>query len=157
MNEYQFFKKVEIELDELIKRIERNENNEKDLFWENKKHKNEEKCRDALVNLWKSNDNFIRESLIENFRTDIEVVEKKRNWKVRIECKLDKNPKLLKSLNEQLINKYLNNREAKYGIYLVFYFGNKNESKEELEKKLKQQIPPKWKDKVSVKLLNLKK
>jgi hypothetical protein len=56
-----------------------------------------------------------------------------------------------------LINKYLNNREANYGIYLVFYFGNRNESKDELEENLKQKIPPKWKNKVSVKLLDLRR
>ena len=155
INEYQFFKKIEIELDDLIKQIERNENNEKHQFWNGNEHKKEEECRDTLINIWKPSDNFSREAQIEKYKVDIEIIEKQHNWKVRIECKVDKNKKLLESLKEQLINKYLNNRETNYGIYLVFCFENKNINK--LKEKLEKQIPSKWKEKVLVKLIDLKK
>lgn len=161
INEYQFFKKVEIELDYLIKRIERNETQEKDMFWEvqndTERHILEEDSRNRLINLWKSNDLFTREALIEKYRADIEITEKKHNWKVRIECKLDKNPHLISSVKKQLIEKYLENREANYGIYLIFYFGDNKKEIKELKKEIEAQIPATWKEKVVVKLIDLRR
>ncbi len=160
LSEKDFFELVLLDLNDLKKRIEENENNEKKMFWKDeyqRKHKKEEVCRDALVNLWTSSPyGKNREVNIADNRTDIEVFHKLKNWKVRIECKVDKNQDLFKAVKKQLIEKYLENRAANYGIYLVFYFGESKESIKDLESKIKKNIPSSWLDKVEVRFIDLR-
>ena len=122
----------------------------------NRRLKKREDCRDVLVNMWTSDFYCVRrEGFIGNNRTDIEVFHKLENWKVRIECKVDENQSLFKAVREQLIKKYLENKAANYGIYLVFYFGERKKSIDSLKSKIESNIPTNWKDKIKDKFINL--
>ncbi len=157
LDEKDFFEFVSIEIDNLIDRIESNETNEKNSFWDKDKHKSENKCRDAFCNLLTRPDflTLTREPLIGNRKADIEVFHKTKNWKIRIECKLDKSNKLFTAIKTQLIEKYLKNKSTNYGIYLIFYFGDRKKSIEEILSKVNNNIPAKWKNRIKVKILNL--
>jgi len=159
LDEKDFFEYVSLKIDELIKRIEANEDNEKNLFYNENKPRDENQCRDAFVNLFKDTNFYLvdREQNIENYRVDFEVLFKTRDWKVRVECKKDKHSELFKSIKTQLIENYLKNKLAHYGIYLIFYFGDRKKSIEYIKKEVEKNIPNEWKDKVKVKIINLRK
>ncbi len=164
LNERDFFRYVILKIDSLIKKIEANENNQKDFFWNGNKTKIENECRDAFINLLDvGKENFlIREEEIGNNRADFTIFSKIKDWKVRIECKKDKHRELFKAVKTQLIDKYLKNKSTYFGIYLVFYFEEKKRNsifytKEEIKEEIEKQIPVEWEDKVKVKIIDLKK
>jgi len=159
LDEKDFFEYVSLKIDELIKRIEANEDNEKDLFWDGNEPKNENKCRDAFVNLFE-NTNFYfinREEYIGNNRADFAVSSKINEWKVRIECKKDKHPELFNAVQPQLIDKYLKDKSTQYGIYLIFYFGDGKKSINYIKEKTEENIPIEWKYKIKIKIIDLRK
>jgi len=162
MNEYDFFNFIIDEINELKNRIEMNEDNEKNLFYDDGSHKQEEDCRDIFVNLLsKTSYVIIREEHIEKNRIDFACYDKLKDYKVRVECKNDGYANSVKKLAlrvyEQLIKKYLENKSTRYGVYLVFYFGDSNKSIEELDNEIKQKVPKNWKDNIEVVIIDLKK
>ena len=163
MNEYDFFNFIIDEINELKNRIEMNEDNEKNLFYNNDAtHKKEEDCRDAVVNLLdKTKYVIIREKCIGDNRTDFECYDKSKDYKVRVECKNDgyanSVKKLASGVHEQLIKKYLKNKSTEYGIYLIFYFKDSNKNIKELYTEIRKNIPKEWEDKVEVIILDLRK
>jgi len=159
LTERDFFRYISLKMDNLIEKIEANEDNQKDLFFDGENPKDENKCRDAFVNLL--NKDFVysihREVYISNDRVDFEVNSKFNDWKVRVECKKDKHSEIFKAVKNQLIENYLENKLVNYGIYLVFYFGDRKKSIEYIKEKIIKNIPIEWKDKVEVKIIDLRK
>lgn len=158
LDEKDFFILIINEINNLKDRIEKNENNEKNFFFKNSnEHKKEEDCRDAFVNLLQdSTYGIIREQEIGNNRVDFECFDKVYEYKVRVECKNDGHGKLAEKVKTQLIEKYLKDKSTKYGIYLVFYFGDSKKSIEYLKEKIGEQIPNEWKDNVEVIIVDLR-
>jgi len=159
LDERDFFEYVSLKMDELIQEIEANENNEKDFFRDGNEPKNENKCRDVFVNLFKDTKFYLidREQNIENNRVDFEVAFKTKDWRVRVECKKDKHSELFKAVKTQLIDNYLKNKLTHFGIYLVFYFEDRKKSIDYIKEKIEENLPIEWKDKVKVKIIDLRK
>ena len=158
LDEKDFFEYVSLKMDELIKKIEANEDNEKDLFWDGNKPKDENRCRDVFVNLFKDTKFYFinREQNIENNRVDFETYHKTKEWKIRTECKKDIHSKLFDAVKTQLIDQYLKNKFTQYGIYLVFYFGDRKKSINYIKDKIEEKIPIEWKDNIKVKIIDLR-
>jgi len=158
LSERDFFRYVILKMDSLIEKIEANENNQKDFFWNSDRSKNENECRDAFVNLLNvGEENFIiREEEIGNDRADFTIFSKIKDWKIRIECKKDKHRELFNAIRTQLIDKYLF-QKLNYGMYLVFYFGDRKKTISYIKDKIEKNIPIEWKDKVKVKIIDLRK
>jgi len=159
LTERDFFRYILLKMDNLIKKIEANEDNQKDLFFDGENPKDENKCRDAFVNLLNRNDEYliIREEYIGNDRADFAINSKFDDWKIRVECKKDKHSELFTAVKNQLIASYLENKLVNYGIYLAFYFGDRKKSIEYIKEKIIKNIPIEWKDKVDVKIIDLRK
>ncbi len=159
LDERDFFEYVSLKMDELIKEIEANEDNEKNLFWNEDKSKNENDCRDIFVRNFKDTNFYVidREKNIGDDRVDFTVSSKINEWKIRIECKKDKHPELFKAVKTQLIDKYLKNKSTYFGIYLVFYFEDRKKTISYIKEKIEEDIPIEWKDKIKVKIIDLRK
>jgi len=157
LNDKDFFEYVSLKMDNLIQEIEANEDNQIKMFWDLDKPKNENDCRDVFVNLFKNTDFYIvdREHHIGDNRVDFEIESKIHNWKLRVECKKDSNRELYTNIQTQLIGKYLEKKLVNFGIYLIFNFGKK--SKKYIKSEIERNLPPEWKNKIKIKILNLQK
>ena len=159
LTEKDFFRYISLKMNSLIERIEANENNQKDLFWDGDNPKNENKCRDAFVNLLNKEDKYliIREEYIGNNRADFTINSKFNEWKIRVECKKDNHTELFNAIETQLIGQYLHKKLANYGIYLVFYFGERKKTIDYIKNKILENVPIEWKDNVKIKIIDLRK
>jgi len=157
LDDNDFFQDIILKLQTIKDEIEANRNNEKKLFYnDNKKPKNEEYCRDVI--LQKLNDKYstyiesTKEKHEADNRVDINIKYKKNlDYEVQIECKKDNNQDLDKGIQNQLIDKYLH-KNVKYGIYLIFYFGNKKDKTKMLQK---LQIPKNYNNKIEIITIDL--
>lgn len=153
-----FFDEVCFMLENLKQNIEDNRDNEKNMFYnEDKKSKNENNIRDIIVARLndRMSENFgkIREKFEGNNRCDINIFHKTKYYEVQVECKKDANKEIINGVNTQLIKKYLSSK-VKFGIYLVFYFGEINKSLEDLKKEIKNNIYEEYKNNIKVICIN---
>lgn len=128
LSQEDFFIDVCCRLNELKKTIEDNRDNDKNAFYnQNGSQKNEESCRDIM--LQRLNDRYgndlevMKERYEANNRVDINVRYKTDDFEVQIECKKDNNRELYTGIKSQLIDKYFSSN-IQYGIYLIFNFRN---------------------------------
>lgn len=128
LSQEDFFIDVCCRLNELKKTIEDNRDNDKNAFYnQNGSQKNEESCRDIM--LQRLNDRYgndlevTKERYEANNRVDINVRYKTDDFEVQIECKKDNNRELYTGIKSQLIDKYFSSN-IQYGIYLIFNFRN---------------------------------
>lgn len=160
----EFFEDVSRKIEELTKEIAANRDNEKDAFYSvvngKYKPKKEEACRDIVV--WRLNDKYgldwfiTRERYESDNRVDINIKYKSdERYEVQIECKKDNNKELYSGIKNQLIDKYLQDK-VEYGIYLIFYFGDKMDN-DTMIKKLEGKIPDDYKHRIKVIYLDLKR
>ncbi len=123
-----FFEEFCLRLLDIKIAIEDNRDNERELFYVNGKAKTENECRDVIVQKLKDKYQDIivsREQQEANNRADINIKYKKNNnFEIQIECKRDDNSEIYTGIKEQLIDKYFATHVS-YGIYLIFYFGEK--------------------------------
>ncbi|PHS32266.1 MAG: hypothetical protein COA92_07095 [Sulfurovum sp.] len=156
-----FFSDITIKLTTLKQEIEGNRNNEKNQFYnEDGSSKNEESCRDAI--LQKLNDKYgydiesSKEKHEADNRVDINIRYKANlDYEVQIECKKDKNRDLYKGIKNQLIDKYLSSK-VEFGIYLIFYFGDKA-NKDDMLVKIKKSVPDDYKGNIKIICIDLVK
>ncbi|MCK5268788.1 MAG: hypothetical protein KAR07_11480, partial [Spirochaetes bacterium] len=133
-----FFKEIYSRIEDLRREIEDNRNNDKNTFYnEDGKSKNEYDCRDVIVQRLKDKYDeelcLTREKYEADKRADINIKYKKNHkFEVQVECKKDANVTIKKGISAQLIPDYLSNA-VQYGIYLIFYFGDKKDKYKLLE------------------------
>lgn len=164
ISEKDFFEDVCIRLNKLASRIHDSRDEEKDKFYNLKVPKDENACRNILLNdlklLYEKEWILTREKYEANDkRVDINIKYKNNNkYEVQIECKKDKNPDLLNGIQKQLIDQYLyESSSVQYGIYFIFYFGEVKRTPAELLEELKSKISSGYKDKIEIILLDLRK
>lgn len=147
-------------LESLKLSIQDESDNDKNAFYSGIKPKNENDCRDIIVQRLKGKYEY---DLIIN-REQAEGINKadicfmwRTNHKfiVQVECKLDNHPKLYENICDQLIKKYLN-ENVLYGIYLVFYFGRNRSSPETLINSLSAKIPNSKRDFIKIIIIDLR-
>jgi hypothetical protein len=118
----------------------------------------ENECRDAIVQKLKDKYEDIivsREQQEANNRADINIKYKKdTNLEIQIECKRDDNSEIYIGIKEQLIDKYFAT-QVNYGIYLIFYFGDKKDMQKMIEK-IKENISLEYENSVKIVLIDLK-
>ena len=139
-----------------IKIADNRDNDKKPFFKDNGLSKNENDCRDLLV--IRLNDKYgkdwalpNREHQEGNNRADINIKYKANtSFEVQVECKKHSNKDLYDGIQNQLIDKYMGENSPRYGIYLVFYFADKEKDKATMTQKLKKEIPAEYNDRVSV-------
>lgn len=169
-----------VHLRDIAKKIRHDNTNDYRQYWsygENSskldKTKPENDCRDALLSdlkerLGKLNINAEREgNYADDKRADIKILFGGTNgFNIPIEIKKDNHDDLWRSIHEQLIAKYIRDPGTDgYGIYLVFWFGErKNEKKirpspdggkqprsaQELENRLRQTLSPEESHRIQV-------
>lgn len=151
-----FFEEIYLDLNKIKDVIEANEDNEKNFFYDKKDKslipKIENDCRDMLCAFLKRYDEkylIVREFNKANNRIDLHIKYKKElAFEAQIECKKDDNKKSLYSgIEDQLIKKYFA-KNKNFGIYLIFYFGNKD--KKEMLENLQKSIPYEYKEKIKI-------
>ncbi|WP_373069678.1 NACHT domain-containing NTPase [Sulfurimonas sp.] len=163
VSEKDFFEDVCIKLNDLVNTIQMNRDNEKDKFYNVTQPKDEESCRDILLNdLKKYNNELVltREKYEKaNKRVDLNIKYKNNDrFEVQVECKKDKNQELLAGIEEQLIKQYLyESSNIQYGIYFIFYFAEIKQTPKQLLEELKNKIPSNYKNKIEIILLDLRK
>lgn len=154
-----FFEEVCFRLLDIKIAIEDNRDNELELFYVKDKPKTENECRDAIVQKLKDRYEDIivsREQQEANNRADINIKYKKdTNLEIQIECKRDDNNEIYIGIKEQLINKYFATH-VNYGIYLIFYFGDKKDMTKMIDK-IKAEIPPEYENNIEILILDLSK
>lgn len=154
-----FFTDLCIKLDNIKQEVEDNIYNEKKLFFDSDgKAKNEEYCRDVI--LQKLNDKYgydsdnTKEKHKADNRADINIRYKANlEFEVQVECKKDSNNGLYTGIPDQLITKYLSSK-VEFGIYLIFYFGYKT-NKEKMLAKINASIPNTYENRISVTCIDL--
>lgn len=157
-----FFEDVCIRLNNLATRIKDSRDNQKDKFYNIEVSKDENSCRDILLNdlklLYENEWLLTREAYEANDkRVDINIKYKNNNdYEVQIECKKDKNKDLSTGIQTQLINHYFSSN-VQYGIYLVFYFGESKKTAEQILKELEKNIPEKYVNNIKIILIDLQK
>lgn len=160
-----FFIEVYHSLEELKNNIEDNRDNELNMFYKSSDGEREEACRDIIFTRLKDRHEkyfeLIKEKHEADNRVDINIKYKKNmKYEIQIECKVDDNKDLYNGINNQLIDKYFSSG-VKYGIYLVFYYGNLNpkgkKDKERMMTRLENEIPLGHKDNIKVICIDLKK
>ncbi len=158
LNEKDFFQDIVLKIKDLKNIIESNRNNEKMSFRDsNKDPRSEELCRDRIVHEFNARYGYdldiSREKLEASNRVDINIKYKvAHNYEVQVECKKDKSQEIYSGLKAQLVNKYLSNKVA-YGIYLIFYFGERE--KDRMIKTIKKNIPENYKENIEVIIIDL--
>lgn len=166
LSEEDFFAEVVLKIEKLKQEIEDNRNNEKKLFYHDVKEgnkvtgktkKTEEDSRDIIRSkLGDKYDNELeltREKYEGDNRVDINIKYKKNQaYEVQVECKRDSNSGLYSGIQDQLIYKYFSSG-IQHGIYLIFYFGDKN--KEMMLKKVMDSIPEGYEEKIKVICIDL--
>ncbi len=157
-----FFKDILIKINSIKREIEDSRINQKNLFYnDDGNSKNEEHCRDVIHQ--KLNDKYgydielIREKYEkDDKRVDINIRYKANSdYEVQVECKKDKNRDLYNGIKNQLIDSYFSSG-VQFGIYLIFYFGDKKD-KEKMLEKVEQSIPSGYHDKIEVVCIDLTK
>jgi len=156
-----FFADICEKLMKLKTEIEDNRNNEKDFFYnQDGSSKREDSCRDVI--LLRLQDKYgydlllTKEKYEANNRADLNIkYAANSNFEIQIECKRDKNPEIYKGIPAQLIEKYFSSG-VQYGIYLIFYFGTK-EDKNAMLDKVNNSIPDDYRNKIEVVCIDLKK
>jgi len=160
-----FFIEVYHSLEELKNNIEDNRDNELNMFYKSSDGEREEACRDIIFTRLKDRHEkyfeLIKEKHEADNRVDINIKYKKNmKYEIQIECKVDDNKDLYNGINNQLIDKYFSSG-VKYGIYLVFYYGDLNpkgkKDKERMMTRLENEIPLCHKDNIKVICIDLKK
>ena len=154
-----FSEDIGIKLNQIKQEIEDNRNNEKNQFYnDDGSSKNEEHCRDVI--LQKLNDKYgydidsTKEKYEADNRVDINIRYKTNlDYEVQVECKKDKNRDLYKGVKNQLIDKYLSSK-VEFGIYLIFYFGEKKD-KEAMLSKIDKSFEEKYKDRIKIICIDL--
>lgn len=156
-----FFEDIGIKLNIVKQEIEDNRNNEKNQFYnDNGSSKNEESCRDVILQKLNDKYGYDIESCKEKYeadnRVDINIKYKaKPSYEVQVECKKDRNRDLYKGIEHQLIAKYFSSG-VEYGIYMIFYFGDKT-NKQDMLDKINKSIPDSYEKKIKVIYLELVK
>lgn len=155
-NDRDFWIDVSEKLQSIKDDVENGEDNQKEIFALT--NGDENKCRDIIVQRWRDRYGRIatatREQHIGDNRVDINIKWKEMDeYTVRVECKVDKHPKLKTAVSEQLITKYLEHTHVNYGVYLVFCF---KKDPDKLQKELQQGIIGKYKNNISVICIDLK-
>jgi len=156
-----FFEDIGIKLNQIKQEMEDNRNNEKNQFYnEDTSSKNEESCRDVI--LQKLNDKYgydiesIKEKYEADNRVDINIKYKSNtSYEVQVECKKDKNRDLYKGIKNQLIDKYFSSGVV-YGIYMIFYFGDKT-NKQEMLDNVEKSTPDGYKENIKIICIDLVK
>ncbi len=158
-----FFTEVYLRLINLKQKIEDDRNNDKLSFYntDTKKAKLEDECRDLIVQrLEDGTENYFvitREHYEANNRADINIKYKNNpSFEVQIECKKDIHPNLFKAIPEQLISKYLSSK-VQYGIYLVFYFGDKEKNRKNMIENIEKSVPSKYDNNIKIVVIDLSK
>ena len=154
-----FSEDISIKLNQIKQEIEDNRNNEKNQFYnDDGSSKNEEHCRDVI--LQKLNDKYgydidsTKEKYEADNRVDINIRYKTNlDYEVQVECKKDKSRDLYKGVKNQLIDKYLSSK-VEFGIYLIFYFGEKKD-KEAMLSKIDESFEEKYKDRIKIICIDL--
>ncbi|PHR56050.1 MAG: hypothetical protein COA44_09285 [Arcobacter sp.] len=164
VSEKDFFEDVCIRLKKLVLRINDSRDEEKDKFYNLNTSKDENACRNILLNdlklLYEHEWLLTREKHEANDkRVDLNIKYKNHDtYEVQIECKKDKNKNLLDGIQKQLINQYLySSSSVQYGIYLIFYFGEIKRTPEKLLTELRTRIPNHYENKIEIILLDLRK
>jgi len=158
ISEEDFFEDIYLKIEKLKNVIEKNRDNDKDSFYnESGVSKKEESCRDVIMRRLKDNFGYDIELTKEKHeadnRVDINIKYKANSqFEIQVECKKNQHRDIYKGISDQLINKYMSSK-VKYGIYLVFYFGDKD--KEILKKNLIKKIPENYKNRIKVILIDL--
>ncbi len=157
MSQNDFFVDVSLKLEELKIEIENNRNNDKDPFYSQVKgerfKKTEEACRDIIMHRLKDkygNDlDLTKEKHESNNRVDLNIKYRANpSYEIQVECKRDDNGDINTGIPNQLIAKYFSSG-VQYGIYLIFYFGDKK-NKDLLLKKIDSSIPEEYKNNIKV-------
>lgn len=158
-----FYEDICEKLQVLKVEIEDNRNRDLELFYRDKsleEKKTEDECRNAIV--MRLNDRYgndienTREKQEGNNRVDINIRSKQNlEWEVQVECKRNDNPSIETAIENQLIYKYFSSK-VKYGIYLIFYFGDKK-NKEKFLNKVEESLPKEYKDNIKIICIDLTK
>ena len=75
-------------------------------------------------------------------------------WEFKWIFKFAKN--LFKAIPEQLISKYLSSK-VQYGIYLVFYFGDKEKNRKNMIENIEKSVPSKYDNNIKIVVIDLSK
>jgi energy-coupling factor transporter ATP-binding protein EcfA2 len=153
-----FFAEVCFRVNELKDNIETNRDNQKQRFYNSDKPLTENDCTDVIALLLKnscSNDFVVNKENDEaDNRVDLNLkYQLNSKFEVQVECKKDSHRDIYTAIEEQLIDKYLC-KQVQFGIYLVYYFGNKKD-KEKMFKRIQESVPVKFKDKVKIICIDL--
>jgi len=161
LSERAFFEEVCSRLKELKARIEDNRDNDKEPYFNSDgTSKVERDCRDevfrCLKNMFSSYLDLTREELEADNQVDINIKYRKNpRFEVQVECKKDSNSEVYNGIKDKLIGKYLSS-QVQFGVYLVFYFGDKAD-KELFLKKVIESIPQGYEDKISIICFDMRK
>ncbi|MDR1911993.1 MAG: hypothetical protein LBQ52_06580 [Helicobacteraceae bacterium] len=155
-----FFTDLCIKLDEVKTIIEDNRANDKDAFYNKKESKDENACRDEILRILKHRHDhtldFSKESYEANNRVDINVRYKHNlSFEAQIECKKDGNQDIYNAIKDQLIKKYFSSG-VQFGIYLIFYFGDR-QNKTKMIEKIKNYIPENYINAIKIICIDLTK
>lgn len=156
LNNKDFFTEIYLRFKDIKLDIEDNRNNEKDLFYTGQKSKSENECRDIIVQKLQDRYKDIivnREKSEANNRADINIRYKSKDFEVQVECKKNDNRGIYDGIENQLIDKYLSSN-VEYGIYLIFYFGDKKDI-EKMIKKIGDNISIKYKNNIKIIYINM--
>ncbi len=144
-------------------------------FWTedkiNNTHKEENSCRDAILSRLKERFASVdvqcdpEVDAVGDKRTDIRL-SYKTEFELPIEVKGEWNSALWTGIQNQLINQYINSRSDGYGIYLVLWFGGKDQkpagdggkkpsSPDELRERLQNHVPKDKQSQIHVVVLDL--
>lgn len=157
-NSRDFWIDVVEKINDIKKIVENNRNNEKNAFLgKNGEQKDENDCRDVILNHWVARYETFTSATKElnegDDRVDLNIKSKKYAYEVQIECKRDSHKKLLTSIENQLCKKYLYDGFVEFGIYLVFCFENDPVL---LTEKLRKTIPSKYENNIQVICIDLR-
>jgi hypothetical protein len=154
-----FFDEVYFELCDYREMVQNNRSREKqDFFDSDGKPKIENICRDVVYrylktkheNEWELNP----EELEADNRVDINIKYRSLpEFEVQVECKRDSHSKLMTSIPEQLVKKYMKSDKV-FGVYLVFNF-DKGKDLEIIRKRLESTIPDDFKHRTKIIIIDL--
>jgi len=154
-----FFEEIYSKIEDLRRKIEDNRDNDKNAFYnENGNSKKENACRDIIFQRLKDKYDeelcLTREKYEADKRADINIKYKKSHkLEVQVECKKDANDSTAKGISTQLIADYLSNA-VQYGIYLIFYFGDKKD-KGKLLKDVRNDVTKGFENKIRIICMDL--
>ena len=160
LNILRFYEEICYRIEDQKRIIEDNRDNNKKTYYKDHREKiskSEPDCRDIFLQQFRAGNvdlDFTKELYEGENRVDINArLAMRLDFEVQIECKKDNNSQLYSGIDKQLINKYLSSN-VEYGIYLVFYFGNKKD-KQAMIAKLNRAIPGKYKNNIRIVCIDL--